>query len=116
MRYILLSAGGLPTLYEAPDRIAENLADFCFRFLDEINGPDSSFVQKMKDASGREYTVLSYTEQDIVNWLNCQPETEGQPVTEADLISKEKRETIMETARRERYFSYERQQYPWFNF
>ena len=116
MRYILLSAGGLPTLDEAPDKIAENLPDYCYRFLDEINGPDSAFVQKMKDASGREYTVLSYTALDFVNWLNRQPETKGQPVMEADLISKEKRETIMESARREKYFPYERQQYPWFNF
>ena len=116
MRYMLLSAGGLPTLYEAPDRVAENLADFCFRFLDEINGPDSAFLQKMKDASGQEYTVLAYTELDFVNWLNRQIETADQPVMEAELISKEQRETVMETARRERYLPYERQQYPWFNF
>ena len=116
MRYILLSAGGLPTLYEAPDKIAENLPDYCYRFLDEINGPDSPLVRKMRDASGREYTVLTYTELDFLNWLNSQPETKEQPVKEAELISKEQRETIMETARRERYFPYERQQYPWFNF
>ena len=116
MRYFLLSADRLPTLYEAPDRVAEALPDYCYRFLDEINGPDSAFVRMVKDASGAEYALLSYTEQDFLNWLNKLPETEGQPVREAELISKEERETIMETARQERYFPYERQQYPWFNF
>ena len=100
MRYILLSADSLPTLYEAPDKVAERLSDFCFRFLDEINGPESPFVRMMQDASGAEYAVLSYTEMDFLNWL----------------ISKEERENIMETARRERYLPCERQQYPWFNF
>ena len=116
MRYILLNAGSLPTLYEAPDKVAESLSDFCFRFLDEINGPDSPFVRMMKDASGAEYAVLSYTEMDFLNWLNSQPETAGQPVREVELISKEERENIMETARRERLLPCERQQYPWFNF
>jgi hypothetical protein len=116
MRYILLSADGLPSLYEAPDKVAEKLSDYCFRFLDEINGTDSPFVRMIKAASGTEYALLSYTEQDFLNWLNSQPETAGQPVREAELISKEQRELIMETARRERVFPYERQQYPWFNF
>ena len=116
MRYILLSANHLPTLYEAPDRVAEALSDYCFRFLDEINGPDSPFLRQMKDACGQEYALLSYTEQDFLNWLNSQPETKGQPVKEVALLSREEREIIMETARRERYAPYERQQYPWFNF
>ena len=116
MRYILLSADSLPTLYEAPDKIAETLPDYCNRFLDEINSPDSPFVRMMKDPSGQEYALLAYTELDFLHWLNSLPETEGQPVREAELISKEEREIIMETARRERYTPYERQQYPWFNF
>ncbi len=116
MRYIVLSADGLPTLYEAPDKVAENLADYCFEFLDEINGSYSPFVRVIKDASGPEYDLLSYSEQDFLNWLNSQPETAGQPVQEAALISKEERELIMETARRERDLPYELQQYPWFNF
>ncbi len=116
MRYILLSADNSPVLYEAPDRVAESLPDYCFRFLDAINSPDSPCFRMMKDPSGQEYALLSYTEQDFLNWLNSLPETECQPVREAELISKEQREIIMETALRERYLPYERQQYPWFNF
>ena len=116
MRYMLISAHSLPTLYEAPDKVAERLFEFCFQFLDEINSPDSPFIRIMKDASGQEYALLRYTEQDFISWLNGLPETEGQPVREAELISKEEREIIMETARKERYLPYEQQQYPWFNF
>ena len=96
--------------------MAESLPEYCLRFLDEINSPDSAFIRMVKDASGQEYALLSYSELDFLNWVNSLPETEGQPVREAELISKEQREIIMETARQERYIPYERQQYPWFNF
>ena len=116
MRYILLSADNAPVLYEAPDRVAESLPDYCFRFLDEINSPDSPCVRMMKDPSGQEYALLSYTELDFLSWLNRQPESRDQPVREAAQLSKQERELIMETARREQHLPCEHQKYPWFHF
>ena len=116
MRYILLSADAEPTLYEAPDAIAERLSDLAFRFLDAISAPDSGFFQQVRDVSGLESTLLRYDEQDFLAWLNRLPEAQGQPVREPDRLPPGERENIMETARRERYLPYEQQQYPWFNF
>ena len=116
IHYILLSADTLPTLYEAPEAVAQELQDFADQFLEEINRPDSSFWRKIKDPSGEEYDCLSYTEKDFVDWLNSQPETKHFPVREAVGLSLEEREIIMETARKEQYLPYEQQRYPWFNF
>ncbi len=117
MRYILLSADRTPVLYEAPDRVASQLADYAYQFLDEINQPDSPFWRRVTDAAaGEAYLCLSYDVPDFLAWLNRQPETRDQPVREAEGISKEEREIIMDTARKERYIPYDRQQYPWFSF
>ena len=116
MRYILLSADNEPTLYEAPDAVAEGLFDYAMAFRDSIQEPDSPFWQTVRDPSGECYSVLFYDEQDFVSWLNRQPVTRNQPAKEAEGLSLEDREIIMETARKERYLPYEQMQYPWYNF
>ncbi|MBR5108627.1 MAG: hypothetical protein IK099_00405 [Clostridia bacterium] len=116
MRYILLSADSLPTLYEAPDAVAEALWHFADQFLEEINRPDSPFWHRVTDAGGGSYDCLSYSERDFVAWLNRRPETQYFPVQEAASLPLEEREIILETALRERNIPYAQQRYPWFNF
>ena len=116
MRYILLSADNPPTLYEAPDAIAEALWHFADQFLEEINRLDSPFWRQIDDAGGESYDCLSYTERDFVAWLNHQPEAKYVPVREANALPMEEREIIMETALREQRLPCEQQRYPWFNF
>ena len=116
MRYILLSADSEPTLYEAPDIIAERLSDYADAFLNSIYDPASPFWQTVQDPSGTSYTLVCYNEKHFVDWLNQQQETKDQPVKEPEWLSMEKREIILDTARKERYLPYEQMQYPWFNF
>lgn len=116
MRYILLSADNEPTLYEAPDIIAEHLSDYADAFLDSIHDPASPFWQTVQDPSGASYALLFYNEKDFVAWLNQQDETKDQPVREPEWLSMAEREIMMDTARKERYLPYEQMQYPWFNF
>ena len=116
MRYILLSADTQPTLYEAPDAVAEALGRWAEAFLDEINRFDSHYWRPIKDGDGREYHSLEYTVADFVDWLNLQPETRHHPVREPALLHMEEREIIMETARKERNLPLYQQTYPWYNF
>ena len=116
MRYILLSADSEPTLYEAPDFIAEHLPDYADAFLDSIHDSASHFWKTVQDPSGASYALLSYNEKDFVAWLNQQDEAKDQPVREPKWLSMEAREIIMETARKERFLPYEQMQYLWFNF
>lgn len=116
MRYILLSADTRPNLYEAPDDVAERLDQYADEFLDTIHNAKASFWVSVADASGGRYDRLSYTEQDFVNWLNSRGVTRNQQVVQAELLSREEREIMMETARKERYLPINQQKYPWFNF
>ena len=116
MRYILLSADSPLTIYEAPDAIAEALWHFADQFLEEINRLDSPFWRRVDDAGGESYDCLFYGERDFVTWLNQQPEAKHFSVREAKALPMEDREIILETARKERYYPYEQQRYPWFNF
>ena len=116
MRYILLSADNEPTLYEAPDEIAENLFDYAEAFLESVHDPQSPFWETVRDPSGESYALLRYDEKHFAAWLNRQAAAKAQPVREPEWLSIEERELIMETARKERYFPDWKQQYPWFNF
>ena len=116
MRYILLSFDGKPELYEAPDAIAEALDHYCRIFLENINRLDSCFWRRVEDASGQSYDCLEYSKDDFIAWLNSLQECRHQPVRPAVRLTMEDREIIMETARKERYYPFQQQQYPWFSF
>ena len=117
MAYIILNIENRPTLFEAPERVAANIKDYAFQFLDEINQPDSIYLRRIMDpATGEVYIRLAYDEKDFLTWLNRQPETRQRPVTEAVLLSKQEREIIMDTARKEQDLPHDLQKYPWFQF
>ena len=116
MRYIVLSTDGRPSLFEAPDAIAERLSQYADEFLDSVHHHDSSFWAGVTDAPGREYKRLSYSVEDFVAWLNQKRASQFHSVREAAFLAREDREIILETARKERYLPHEQQQYPWINF
>lgn len=117
MAYIILNIENRPTLFEAPERVAANIKNYAFQFLDEINQPDSIYLRRIVDAAtGEIYIRLAYDERDFLAWLNRQPETREHPVCEATLLSKQEREIIMDTARKEQGLPYELQKHPWFRF
>ncbi len=117
MAYIILNIQNHPTLLECPERVAAKLKDYAYQFLDDINQPGSIYLRRIVDpGTGEVYIRLSYDEQDFLNWLNRQPETENHPVREAAQLSKQERELIMETARKEKDLPCEHQKYPWFHF
>ena len=117
MAYIVLCIEGRPTLFEAPDSVAASIEERAFQFLDEINQPNSIYLRRIMDpATGEVYIRLAYDERDFIAWLNRQPEAMEYPVVEAELLSKQERELIMETARREKGLPHKLQKYPWFQF
>lgn len=116
MRYIILSADSEPGLYEAPDEVAEQLADYADAFLEHICCPGSAFWKKENDASGQTYDCLTYTEADFVVWLNRMKETRSQPVQKPAFLPMEERVMMMETAEKEKDLPLHMQQYPWYNF
>lgn len=115
MRYIILSLDAQPILYEAPDSVAETLADLANQFLCEVNSMDSSHWRLVTDPSGAQYQSLAFTLDDFVAWLNRFPETRHQPVRQPEHMHMEEREIIMDTALRERNRPVKQQQYPWVN-
>ena len=61
MKHILLSADGLASLYEVPDKTAENLHKYCLDFCKWIdNGPKAQQFRKEG----------YYPEEEFINYLN----------------------------------------------
>ncbi|MBQ4074477.1 MAG: hypothetical protein IJD39_04655 [Clostridia bacterium] len=75
MQYIVLSADNFPLLCLAPDAVALHLKKLARRFRNEIEQPKSPFLKKAKDASGKEYRIVSFNEMDFIDWLNRKKET-----------------------------------------
>lgn len=68
MKEVILSADGEAKLWQVPDAVAENLEDYCLEFCSEWLW-SSPQAEKYRVKSGN-MTVVSYTEEDFIAYLN----------------------------------------------
>lgn len=67
MKEVILSADGFRYVYSVPDKVAENLYEYCIEFCKWLNDSPDAKKFRRKTKTG---TVLSYTEEDFINYLN----------------------------------------------
>ena len=68
MKYILLSADNLPSVYSVPDIVADNLEKYCLEFCEEWLHKSPHAKEYRKDFGG--YICACYDERDFIKYLN----------------------------------------------
>ena len=71
MKYVLLSADCVPSVYSVPDIVAENLSEYCLEFCNKWlrESPDAA-KYRFEDESAFPGIGLSYHEGDFIEYLN----------------------------------------------
>ena len=67
MKYLLLSADSIPSVYLVPEIVADNLDKYCNEFWDWMRTSPQADEYRV-DLGG--YSGLSYTEEDFIKYLN----------------------------------------------
>lgn len=69
MKEVILSADGEAMLYRVPDAVAENLETYCMEFASRWLW-ESLHAEGYRKKQGN-MTVVSYTEEDFISYLNA---------------------------------------------